>query len=505
MIVSRYTLKNIDPDSVTVPDESLFELPEKVLQFGSGVLLRGLPDYFIDKANRQGVFNGRIVAVKSTSQGDVSAFDKQDGLYTLCIRDQKNGENFEENIINSSISRVLNAATQWNEVLDCAHSRDIKIIVSNTTEVGIQLILEDIRQHPPKSYPAKLLAFLYERFNAFGGSAHSGMVIIPTELVSNNGKKLEAIVLELAHLNGLEEEFLEWLENHNHFCNSLVDRIVAGKPNDEFLSAIEDKIGYHDNLLITAEDFGLWAIEGDGQVKEVLSFAQADSRVIIKEDIDLHRELKLRLLNGTHTLSCGIAFLAGCKTVSDAMNDKIISSYIVDVVQNEIASAIPYDVDSATIHDFASKVLDRFRNSQLRHRWLSIALNYSTKLKLRCIPVLMKHYERNDTVPEAIALGFASYIYFMKAVACKGDEYYGEFNGESYLIQDDLAEIFYKRWTGLSIASLVQVVISDAFWGVDLLSLPGFKQSVIDKLNLIINNGMKEAVESIPSKKIQAA
>lgn len=495
----------MDPSLVTVPDESLFELPEKVLQFGSGVLLRGLPDYFIDKANRQGIFNGRIVAVKSTSQGDVSAFDKQDGLYTLCIREQKNGDSFEENIINSSISRVLNASTQWNEVLDCAHSRDIQIIVSNTTEVGIQLIPEDIRQHPPRSYPAKLLAFLYERFNAFGGSARSGMIIIPTELVSNNGKKLEAIVLELAHLNGLEEEFLEWLENHNHFCNSLVDRIVAGRPDDEFLSAIEDKIGYHDNLLITAEDFGLWAIEGDDHVKEVLSFAQADSRVIIKEDIDLHRELKLRLLNGTHTLSCGIAFLAGCKTVSDAMNDKVISSYIVDVMQNEIASAIPYDVDSATIHDFVSKVLDRFRNPQLRHRWLSIALNYSTKLKLRCIPVLMKHYERNDTVPEGIALGFAAYIYFMKAVACKGDEYYGEFNGESYLIQDDLAEIFYKRWTGLSIASLVQVVISDAFWGVDLLSLPGFKQSVIDKLNLIINNGMKEAVESIPSKKIQAA
>lgn len=505
MILSRYTLKNIDSNSVNVPEESLFELPEKVLQFGCGVFLRGLPDYFIDKANRQGIFNGRIVAVKSTTQGDASFFDKQDGLYTLCIRDQKNGEKFEENIINSSISRVLNATEQWNEVLDCAHSREIQIIISNTTEVGIQLVAEDIRQHPPKSYPAKLLAFLYERFNAFGGSAHSGMIIVPAELVSNNGKKLEAIVLELAHLNGLEEEFIEWLESHNHFCNSLVDRIVAGKPGDEFLSSVEEELGYHDSLLITAEDFGLWAIEGDDYIKEILSFAQADSRVIIKENIDLHRELKLRLLNGTHTLSCGIAFFAGCKTVKDAMDDKTISSYIVDVMQYEIASAIPYDVDSKTVQDYASKVLARFRNPYIGHRWLSIALNYSTKMKLRCIPVLMKHYEKNDTVPEAIALGFAAYIYFMKAVTKKGDQYYGEFNGESYLIQDDLAEIFYKRWTGLSIASLVQVVISDAFWGVDLLSLAGFKQSVIDKLNLIINSGMRGAVESIPSKKIQAA
>jgi tagaturonate reductase len=126
-------------------------------------------------------------------------------------------------------------------------------------------------------------------------------------------------------------------------------------------------------------------------------------------------------------------------------------------------------------------------------------------MKARCMPVLVKHYEENDEVPQAIALGFAAYIYFMKATAKKGDQYYGEFNGETYLIQDDQAEIFYKRWMGLSVASLVQVVLSDAFWGIDLLSFPGFKQSVIEKLNLIINNGMREAIESIPSKKIKAA
>src|SRR5688572_21113169 len=177
MILSRYTLRNVNPETVVVPDDAMFELPERVLQFGTGVLLRGLPDYFIDKANRQGIFNGRIVVVKSTTQGDTSAFDKQDGLYTVCVRGLQNGEKVEENIINSSISRVLTATTEWAQILDCAHNSNMQIIVSNTTEVGIQLVHEDIRQHPPKSFPAKLLAFLYERFKAFGGSEHSGMVI----------------------------------------------------------------------------------------------------------------------------------------------------------------------------------------------------------------------------------------------------------------------------------------------------------------------------------------
>src|SRR5689334_2860338 len=106
MILSRYNLKNISAQDIEIPADSVFDLPEKVLQFGTGVLLRGLPDYFIDKANRQGVFNGRVVVVKSTDS-DSSAFDKQDGLYTQCIRGLDNGKKVVENIINSSISRVL--------------------------------------------------------------------------------------------------------------------------------------------------------------------------------------------------------------------------------------------------------------------------------------------------------------------------------------------------------------------------------------------------------------
>src|SRR5215212_3697564 len=122
MILSRYTLKNIPSKGIEMPTENMFELPEKVLQFGTGVLLRGLPDYFIDKANRQGIFNGRIVVVKSTAQGDTAAFDKQDGLYTLCIRGLEKGEKVEENIITSSVSRVLSATKEWSKVLECAHN-----------------------------------------------------------------------------------------------------------------------------------------------------------------------------------------------------------------------------------------------------------------------------------------------------------------------------------------------------------------------------------------------
>src|SRR5258706_10632498 len=344
MILSRNNLSHIDAARVNMPGENIFQLPEKVLQFGTGVLLRGLPDYFIDKANRKKIFSGRIVVVKSTSGGDINPCTKQDGLYTICVRGVENENNIIENIISSSISRVLSAKDEWDKVLQCASNADLQIIISNTTEVGIQLIREDIRQSPPSSFPAKLLAFLYERFKVFNGSATSGMIIIPTELLVDNGRKLLAIVLELAYENKLEETFIEWLKNNNHFCNSLVDRIVPGKPGADKLENLQSELGYEDELLIVAEPYHLWAVEGNDEVKKILSFAIVDNGMIVTNDINRYRELKLRLLNGTHTMCCGLAHLAGFVTVIEAMKNKKFAAYVSDVMLKEIATAIPFPI-----------------------------------------------------------------------------------------------------------------------------------------------------------------
>ncbi|HEY0751848.1 MAG TPA: tagaturonate reductase, partial [Chitinophagaceae bacterium] len=500
MRLSRYTLKNITGD-VMIPDETVFDLPEKVLQFGTGVLLRGLPDYFIDKANQKGIFNGLIVVVKSTSKGDSSVFEKQDGLYTLCLRGLDKGEKIEQNIINASISRVLSADREWGQILECAHNQNMEVIISNTTEVGIQFTNDDIRQYPPKSFPGKLLAFLYERFKAFNGSEHSGMVIVPTELIPDNGSKLQSIVLELAHLNGLEDEFINWLETYNYFCNSLVDCIVPGKPDETVEKELEQLLGYKDELFTMSEVYRLWAIEGGEEVKQALSFAQADEGVIIEANIDIYRELKLRLLNGTHTLSCGLAYLAGCGTVKEAMDNESVSAFITDLMHNEIAPSIPYHVDIQAAHEFGNKVLDRFRNPHIRHQWINITMQYSSKMKTRCIPILQQHYKKSDVVPEHIALGFAAYLYFMKAVEVKGGQYFGSMNGTLYPIQDDQAAVFFKRWSNLSPEALVEDVLRDSsYWGDELHILPGFQQTVTEKLNLIIHNGIKEAIDSVPSR-----
>lgn len=499
--LSKFTLKNVNTDAVTTVPDGIFELPEKVLQFGTGVLLRGLPDYFIDKANRAGIFNGRIVVVKSTSGGDATAFEKQDGLYTLCVRGLQDGKAVEENTICSAISRVLSAKDEWAAVLKCAHNPEMEIIISNTTEVGIELVKEDIHHHPPVSFPAKLLAFLYERYKAFDGSEQCGMVIVPTELITDNGKKLEAIVFELAHLNGLEANFIEWLEKHNRFCNSLVDRIVPGKPDNAVKQKLENELGYQDDLITMSEVYSLWAIEGDEQVAAALSFAQADSGVVITPDITVFKELKLRLLNGTHSLSCGVAFLSGITSVKEAMDNQTVSAFIKNLMTEEIAKAIPYDLPQEDAQAFASKVLDRFRNPSIEHHWINITLNFTQKLEMRIVQVVQRYAELYKTVPEHMALGFAAYIVFMHPVKKDGDVYYGNANGKDYPIKDVKAAYFYEQWNNFAPAAIVQNVLSNtALWNTDLTALPGFAETVTENVEDILANGITNTLKHSTEK-----
>src|ERR1044072_3112117 len=503
MILSRYNLKNISAQDVITPAESVFDLPEKVLQFGTGVLLRGLPDYFIDKANRQSVFNGRVVIVKSTDS-DSSAFDKQDGLYTQCVRGLENGKTIEENIINSSISRVLSAKDEWSEILKCAHNPHMQVIISNTTGVCIQLVQDDIHRLPPVSFPGKLLAFLLERYKAFDGSRQSGMVIVPTELIPDNGKKLESIVLELAHLNALDDTFIQWLENCNYFCSSLVDRIVPGKPDAAFREGLEKKFGFKDDLLIMSEVYRLWAIEGGEHIKSVLTFASVDEGVVIAPDINLFRELKLRMLNGTHTLSCGLAWLAGFGTVKQAMDDATMQTFISRLMLNEIATGIPYEVEPGVSASFGSTVLERFGSTNLEHHWINITMQYTSKMKMRNVPVILKYAERIKAVPENIALGFAAYLLFLKPVSKKQDKFYGEWQGKEYHIQDDFAAWFFEKWSKLKPAQLADEVLADtSLWGTDLSAIPGFAQAVKDNMAALLENGVAKTIQQ-QTKKVLA-
>ena len=479
------------------PESALFEFPEKVLQFGTGVLLRALPDFIIDKANNNNIFNGRIVVVKSTSIGSADAFAEQDGLYTVCVTGMQNGNKVEENHIVSSISRVLSAANEWAKILDCGTHPAMQIIISNTTEVGLVLINDDISQTPPISFPGKLLAFLYHRFQYFNGDIEKGMVIIPTELLPDNGKILASIVVALAHQNNLDNTFINWLTNANHFCSSLVDRIVPGKLPSAKQEIIEKVLGYTDELMINSEPYYLWAIESDSEkVREILSFAKGNNNVVIAPDINKFRELKLRLLNGSHTFSCGLAHLAGFTTVKEAMEDAAFVNYISQLMTKEIIPSIcTREISKAEADTFARHVIDRFSNTFIEHKWLSITMQYSSKMATRNVFVIQQFLNIFKDCPDKMALGMAAHILFMKGVEGADGKYYGHANEQQYWINDNNAAFYSTAWKQNNLEDVVTIILENqSIWSCNLALLKEFKSGVIQWLDTLINEGAKSTL-----------
>ena len=331
------------------------------------------------------------------------------------------------------------------------------------------------------------------------------MVIVPTELITDNGSKLESIVLELAHLNNLDFKFIEWLETNNIFCNSLVDRIVPGKPNAEELKRTEETLGYTDELLTNSEVFRLWAIEGNEKIKEVLSFYKADDAVVITPDITLFKELKLRLLNGTHSFNCGLAFLSGFNITREAVTDKIFSVFAKNLMHQEIANSIPFEIDRKVKVEFAINVFERFCNPFIDHQWISITVQYTSKMKMRNVPLITRHYELNENPPMHMATGFAGFLLFMKATKAENGKYFGERNGKTYEIKDDSAEYFFNAWKDKSAADVAKEVMQDEeLWGTDLTAFPGFLSAVQEQLQDMMTNGVLNTIAQLETNKVTA-
>lgn len=483
-IISKETLSKIaQKNGLNVPNEAIFNLPEKIISFGTGVLLKGLPYYFVNKANQKGIFNGRILAVKSTpGTTEIESLASQDFLFTLQSKGIQNGQETEETLINGSISRILHADTSWNEILNAAHNPELQIVISNTTEIGLNYPeSNDIENTPPRSFPGKLLMFLQERYYALGGTTASGMVIVPTELVTNNGQVLAEVLVKLANENKLNPDFIYWLKTANTFCNSLVDRIVTGKPDGATFQKFELEYGYSDPNLISSETYRLWAIEGNDKVRNILSFAEADSGCIITENIEKYRELKLRLLNGSHSLMVGYSYLNGLKSVKESLNNEQVIQFMNRYIFDEIIPALAIDPNLST--PYAHEVLDRFRNPNIEHKLLGITVQYSTKMKARVVPILINYFEKFAKIPIEITKGFAYFLKFMKVAKIENDNYFGELNGEFYPIQDInakyFAEISYRKSNEEYISKALQ---SSDLWGENLSDLAGFKAEILEHL-----------------------
>ena len=479
----------------------LKEAPEKVLQFGEGNFLRAFVDYWFDLANEKADWNGKCVLVQPIAPGLAKMINEQEGLYTLYLRGSENGQKVDEKRVISSVSRCLNPYEKedYEQMMAVAASDDLEIIVSNTTEAGI--VYDPACQQsdcPPASFPAKLTQVLYHRYKA----GKKGILMLACELIDNNGKELLKCVNQYIDQWGMEDGFKKYVNEECTFCGSLVDRIVPGRIRDpKEVAALEEKHGYADPLLDVGEVFGVWVIEGDPKLNDVLPFRKAglEANVFVTPDMSPYKKRKVRILNGAHTGFVLGAYLAGFDIVRDCMHDATVLGYMNKMLLDEVVPILPLDQEDCK--KFAAAVQDRFNNPFVNHELMSISLNSTSKWRARNMPSFLEYVGKNGKLPTCLTMSFAAYIAFYsndvqeltdKGLVCKRAK------GNEYTVSDDRWVLeFYNEHKNDDVPTLVHAVMTnEQMWGQDLTKVPGFEEATVKNLTNIRENGALAAYAS---------
>lgn len=354
-------------------------LPETILQFGTGRFLRGFADAFIQYANDRGQQVGRVVVVQSTAGSRADQLAHQGGGYHILVRGVEHGEVVDKVERVQCISRALPAATQWHDVLRVASSKEIKLLISNTTESGYATDASDqLADGPPKTYPARLTQLLWHRFDKGGAEP---LTLIPCELIERNADKLRELVLQQARAWKLSDDFQRWVRERCTWLNNLVDRIVT-------LPADEHPLKNEDPLLIQAEPYALWAIE---RPRPGWAAPIQHPSVEAVDDLTPYYLRKVRILNGIHTALVAKFMPRGFETVQQALKDPEVMDWVLGLLYEEIMPAIAYRVPD--VARFARQTLERFSNPFLQHRLADIAQYHQDKVKVR-LKSTAEEYER---------------------------------------------------------------------------------------------------------------
>ncbi|WP_330403998.1 tagaturonate reductase [Lachnospira multipara] len=481
--------------------------PVKVMQFGEGNFLRAFVDYIFDVTNEKTDFNGGVVIVKPIEFGNLDRFHDQECQYTLQLRGYENGQPKEITRQITSVVDAVAAIEDYEKFMEYGTSETLRFIVSNTTEAGIVFdATDDFNACPPKTYPGKLTKLLFERYKKFNGAADKGLILLPCELIADNGIELKKCIMQFIDLWKLEDGFKTWVNECCSFCPTLVDRIVPGYPRED-AEALCKEWGYEDQLIDRAETFGLWVVEADtnitlDQLKKELPFEEAGLNVVFTKDHHPYKERKVRILNGSHTSFVLASFLAGNNIVRESMDDPTIRQYMEETLYNEVIPTLSLSKEDC--EEFTKAVIDRFLNPFVKHQLLDISLNSVSKWEARCLPSFLGYVNKFNKLPKYLTFSIAALMSFYtsqtEAEFNGGIVLQGDRNGEKYNIRDDKAVLdFFKENSAKSAAEFAHAYLSNTafFGGEDLTKVAGLEEAITNYIEDIRNRGMRAVVTDL--------
>lgn len=451
----------------------------KILQYGEGNFLRTFVDVYFDTLNKNGQGVYAVNIVKPITFGTLARFEKQGNKYHIILRGMENGQAVENVYKVDSLENVIDPFADYDKYMAIAKDKELKIIVSNTTEAGICFNENDkMDAFDGVTYPAKLTKFLYERFNA----GLDGVYLLPVELIDNNADELKKCVDKYIELWNLPEDFKKWNDENNFYCNTLVDRIVSGYPRDEETKAhLEELIGEKDELMSIGEPFGLWAVEKKGNIAEYIKEGVHNIEVVLTNDIGYYKKRKVRVLNGSHTNLVPTALMLGAVTVYDCMVDKKLSAFVEDTLKAEIIPFVSSDIQATTV--FANSVKDRFMNPFLNHQLISISLNSISKWRARVLPSFKDYYAQYGEIPPCLTIGFSYLMAMYSSIEKQGDKYIVQVPNREIELKDDLPYLEYFANGN----SIVEFMANESVWGEDLTKYDDFAKAVEENVAKIKN------------------
>lgn len=418
-------------------------LTGRILQIGEGRFLRGFVGRIADKLNRAGADIGITVVKPRAGDGIIPTLNA-DGTYKLQIRGLAGRKSVNEEYDIGCIIRGLNLVTDFDEVQKIAASPDLCVIISNTTEAGI------VYRKDTDTFPCALTKLLYARFSAGLGE----LVVLPCELIDDNGKSLREYVARYAADLGLGDLFMRWLDGCS-FPDTLVDSIITSGDNE---------------TAVCAEPYYLWVIEYTPPACVRKLIEDSGVNVVFTDNIAPYRQRKVAILNGAHTMSVMAGLLCGFETVREMTGDMMFAEYIRRGIFGEVIPTLL--LPRSETEEYARAVAERFRNPYLKHKLKDIAINSVPKARSRIIPTLLRYTELYSKPPRLLTMAISALIAYYRT---------NEAN-------DDCDTLAFIRT-----APVAEILSSTELWGCDLSFLYGTVKADIKEIE---ENGMRVALKN---------
>lgn len=359
-----------------------------------------------------------------------------------------------------------------------------RIVTLTVTEKGYclspatgQLRIEDpaiaheiAHPHAPRTAPGIVLEALRRR-RAAGVPAFT---VLCCDNMPDNGQRTRQAVSGLAAMQ--DEGLAQWVNENVAFPSCMVDRIVPAMDAESF-TRLEQQVDCYDPAAVVCESFSQWVIE------DHFPLGRPDwevEGVQMVSDVRPFETMKLRMLNGSHSLLAYVGLLLGHESVFDAINDADLALFIERYMVEEAAPTLEMP-SGINLEVYATDLKARFANDSLQHRLSQIAMDGSQKLPQRWLLGAQRLLDQGRGIG-CTALGIASWIYYCSQP---------QSDGSTRVIDDPLAATFTDLAQRLEGESLVDAVLNlEEVFPPELSSRAAFRHAVQRAYGALERDGM---------------